>query len=123
MGRPEAAVKPGLHRLPTHTPPRFIHSRIATMNTIARIGPVSPAMLHGHLAAAARAWQRLTRVERVAVVAAVVVAAGLLLALVQACEASVLRGERLRAEQRQANALRSTPGPTTVAALHGIAAR
>jgi hypothetical protein len=93
------------------------------MNTIARISSVSHATMHGPLAAAARAWQRLTRVERVATVAALVAAAGLLLALVQACEASVLRGERLRAEQRQANALRSIPGPTAVAALHGIAAR
>ncbi|MFT3953776.1 MAG: hypothetical protein QM722_05090 [Piscinibacter sp.] len=92
------------------------------MNSNASLSTLSQLMLHGPLDAATRAWQRLHLVERVASVVALALAAGLLLALAQACEESVLRGERLRAEQRQA-ALRSISSPATVVALHGIAAR
>lgn len=49
--------------------------------------------------AIATAWRRLRPVERWTLAASTVVAAGLLLGLVQACEESVRRGERLRAEQ------------------------
>lgn len=44
-------------------------------------------------------WQRLSRTERAALAAGLLVAAGQLLVLVQLSQESVLKGERLRAEQ------------------------
>ncbi len=46
-------------------------------------------------------WRRLTRLERLALCAAQVVAVVLLWALVQTCQEQVRNGEQLRAEQRQ----------------------
>lgn len=58
------------------------------------------------LATTPRPWQRLNPVERRAVALCPIAIAALLLALVQACEVSIQRGELHRAEQRQAQAQR-----------------
>lgn len=49
---------------------------------------------------ARQTWNRLSRTERHALTACPVLAAALLLGLVQACHASIERGEQLRASQR-----------------------
>lgn len=54
-------------------------------------------------------WRGLRPAERIALACAPCIAAGLLLALVQACELSVQRGERLRAEQRLGAVLAAAP--------------
>jgi type II secretory pathway component PulM len=63
---------------------------------------LTPAPALDHAAATLRAgWQRLSRLERRVVAGGGVTSLALVLALALTCQASVARGERLRAEQRQ----------------------
>lgn len=61
--------------------------------------PLTKTGLRHHLGSLAPHWQGLSAVERLALGAAPVLALALLVALAQACQVSVARGEQLRANQ------------------------